>query len=66
MPLVVFSFFTLLCQSVTVGIGLLIDKFGPAWISVVSFGVLYIVAFGVAWKLTVWAIDTHLRPEGAQ
>jgi hypothetical protein len=43
-----------------VGICLLIEQYFASWLSVIAFGVLYIVAFGIAWKLTVWVIDGKL------
>ena len=61
MPIVVFILFVILCQSATVGISLLVETFGPQWLSVIAFGGLYLVGFGIAWKLTVWTVDSHLR-----
>jgi hypothetical protein len=60
MPLAIFVIFALVCQTIIVGISLAIEKFGPQWLSVITFGVLYVAAFAVAWKLTVWAVDTRL------
>jgi hypothetical protein len=59
MPLVIFVLFTILCQAVTVAISVALDRVAAPWISVMAFGVLYIVAFAVAWKLTVWTVDRH-------
>jgi hypothetical protein len=59
MPLVIFVAFTILCQTATVTVCLALDRFVAPWISVMTFGVLYIVAFAVAWKLTVWTVDRH-------
>lgn len=61
MPLAIFVAIAVLCQTATVALCLLIERFVASWISVIAFGVLYIVAFGVAWKLTVWLIDSRLQ-----
>jgi hypothetical protein len=59
MPLVIFAVFALVCQAATVVLSLALDRFVAPWISVMAFGVLYIVAFAVAWKLTVWTVERH-------
>ena len=59
MPLIVFVLFAIVCQTATVLISLAVDRLFAPWISVMTFGVLYMVAFAVAWKLTVWTIDRH-------
>jgi hypothetical protein len=67
MPLVIFAVFTVVCQAATVLFSLALDRFVAPWISVMAFGVLYIVAFAIAWKLTVWTVDRHFPhlPKGA-
>lgn len=60
MPLVIFAAFAVLCQVATIVISLAIDRFVAAWISVMAFGLLYILAFAVAWKLTVWAVERFM------
>ena len=68
MPIVVFVLFVILCQAATIGISLLVETFGPQWLSVIVFGGFYLIGFGIAWKLTVWTVDTYLqrKPAGAE
>jgi hypothetical protein len=60
MPLLIFVAFAVVCQAAIVGISLAVDRFVASWVSVMTFGVLYIVAFMVAWKLTVWFVEKYV------
>ena len=60
MPLLIFVAFAAICQAATVILSLAIDRFVASWISVMAFGVLYILAFVIAWKLTVWFVEKYV------
>jgi hypothetical protein len=57
MPLVIFA---VVCQAATVIISLIVEQLVASWLSILTFGVLYFIAYGVAWKLTVWVVDKRL------
>lgn len=59
MPTVIFAAFAIVCQAATIAISLMVEKYLATWLGVVSFGVLYIVAFAVAWKLTIWVVEAR-------
>jgi len=47
-----------------VAISLGIEQLGFKWGSVIVFGVLYLVTFGLAWKITVLIMDGVLARKG--
>ncbi len=64
LPLAMYIAIALMCQTAAVVIALAVEQFGFKWGSVTVFGVLYLIMFGVAWKLTVLIMDGVLAKRG--
>jgi hypothetical protein len=59
MPIVVFAGFAVVMQALNLALCIAIEQYISSAASVTAFALLYFGAFGLAWKLTVWAIDKH-------
>jgi hypothetical protein len=62
MPIVVFVVIAIVLQGVNLLFTLGIEKYVSTGASVTVFALLYMVVFWIAWKITVWVIDSRLRP----
>ena len=64
LPVGMYVIVALIGQIITVAISLGIEQLGFKWGSVIVFGVLYLVTFGLAWKITVLIMDGVLARKG--
>ena len=64
LPVGMYVVVALVCQIFTIAVCLVVEQMGFKWGSVTLFGILYLVMFAVAWKLTVLIMDGVLIPKG--
>jgi hypothetical protein len=64
LPVGMYVIVALVGQMITVAISLAVEQLGFKWGSVIVFGVLYLVTFGIAWKITVLIMDGVLTRKG--
>jgi len=64
LPLGMYVLVALVGQALTIALCIGIEQFGYKWGSVTVFGILYLVMFAVAWKLTVLIVDGILIRKG--
>ena len=64
LPLGMYVLVALVGQALTIALCIGIEQLGYKWGSVTVFGILYLVMFAVAWKLTVLIVDGILIRKG--
>lgn len=62
MPIVVFVIIAVILQALNLLLTLGIEKYVSKGASVTAFALLYMVMFWIAWKITVWIIDSWRQP----